>query len=53
MATISMELVRARKAQKVFMLYVAYKRTCAAQCMQPVTYGAWLWMRGLSDQRPW
>jgi len=36
-----------------FVNYVAYKRKCAAECVVPVTYGAWLWLRGLSNQRPW
>lgn len=43
----------AGQSTRAFMLYIAYKRTCIAQCMQPVTYGAWLWLRGLSNQRPW
>jgi hypothetical protein len=44
---------RAHYAQECFMLYISYKKACAAECTQPVTYGAWLWLRGLSNQRPW
>jgi hypothetical protein len=37
----------------VFIRYVTYKKHCARECMQPVTYAAWMWMQGLTNTRPW
>jgi hypothetical protein len=36
-----------------FLLYVAYKRHCKAEATHPVNYRTWLWLRGISDERPW
>lgn len=44
---------RARLAQEAFILYIAYKKSCRAECITPATYGAWLWLRGLSSIKPW
>lgn len=38
---------------EVFLLYVTYKKHCYREATQPVSYAAWLWLRGVSDQRPW
>jgi len=45
--------IRHMHATKAFLNYVAYKRACAAECTAPVTYGAWLWLRGFDVARPW
>ena len=31
----------------VFMRYIAYKKHCARECTQPVSYVAWMWLQGL------
>jgi len=38
---------------QAFIHYIIYKRHCKRDAIEPVTYGAWLWLRGLSDQKPW
>jgi hypothetical protein len=38
---------------KCFMTYIAYKRSCAVECTVPVSYAAWLYLRGLTNIRPW
>ena len=37
----------------VFMRYITYKKHCARECAQPVSYVAWMWLQGLSDVKPW
>lgn len=38
---------------EIFLLYVAYKKHCSAEALFPVSYRTWLWLRGISDERPW
>jgi hypothetical protein len=37
----------------VFIRYITYKKHCARECTQPVSYAAWLWLQGLIDVRPY
>lgn len=38
---------------EIFLLYVTYKRHCNVEATYPVSYSTWLWLRGVSDERPW
>ena len=37
----------------VFIRYITYKKQCARECTQPVSYVAWMWLQGLTDVCPY